>query len=208
MRFISFSRRLFLAGIGGSLTASLIPLANATEITNTDLTPRALGNPKAPMVVEEWFSLTCIHCAEFAKNTFPSVKKNLIDTGKIYYVFHDFPTDKLAITAAMVARTLPPDRYLAFCKALLSNLDRWAYRQDGKQLEELKKMSAFAGMPADIFDKAIADQKLMKFILDTQSAAESKYHIDSTPTFRFNHKEQATGSLSYEAFLANMKKAT
>ena len=212
MRFMSFSRRLFLTGVGvglgASLTTRLIPSAQAAEVQNTVFTPRAYGNPKAPMVVEEWFSLTCIHCAEFVEKTFPTVKKNLIDTGKVYYIFHDFPTDKLAITAAMVARTLPPDRYLAFCTALLSNLDRWAYRQDGKQVEELKKMAAFAGMPGDIFDAAIANQKLTQFILDNQTMAENKYHIDATPTFRFNHKEQAAGALSYDTFLSDMKKAT
>lgn len=73
--------------------------------------PRQLGNPNAKVVVEEWFSLTCIHCAHFAENTFPQVKTNLIDTGKIRYVFHDFPTDQTATIAAMVARALPVDRY-------------------------------------------------------------------------------------------------
>ena len=204
---MSFSRRTFLATSGVALALGSARRVLAADAVDTAFTPRELGNPNAPIVVEEWFSLTCIHCAHFAENTFPEVKKNLIDTGKIRYVFHDFPTDQTAVAAAMVARTLPPERYVAFCTSLLTNLDRWAYRQDGKQEEELKKMAAFAGMPAETFDKAIANQKLMQFILNAQNDAQDKYHFDSTPTFRFNNKVQVSSALTYDDFLSNMKKA-
>nr|WP_267879943.1 thioredoxin domain-containing protein [Acetobacter papayae] len=114
---MSFSRRSFLVATGAALSTAPVwnrTLAAAqTPDASVDplFAPRQLGNPNAKVVVEEWFSLTCIHCAHFAENTFPQVKTNLIDTGKIRYVFHDFPTDQTATIAAMVARALPVDRY-------------------------------------------------------------------------------------------------
>ena len=42
------------------------------------------------------------------------IKTKLIDTGKVRYIFHDFPLDQVALTAAMVARALPPERYEPF----------------------------------------------------------------------------------------------
>ncbi|MCI1437883.1 MAG: DsbA family protein, partial [Acetobacter indonesiensis] len=161
---MAFSRRSLLVTAGTALISSAAGGLAHAQSTGTDprMTPRELGNPNAKIVVEEWFSLTCIHCAHFAENTFPLVKKNLIDTGKIRYVFHDFPTDQLATVAAMVARTLPPERYEAFAVSLLSSLDRWAYNQSAPPLESLKKMAAFAGMPGDSFDNTVAYQQLMQ----------------------------------------------
>ena len=77
--------------------------------------------------MNEFFSLTCTHCAAFARETMPQVKKDLIDTGKVRWVFHDFPLDQVALTAAMVARYLPPDRYEPFINALFASQDRWAF---------------------------------------------------------------------------------
>ncbi|MBS0964884.1 DsbA family protein [Acetobacter okinawensis] len=206
---MSFTRRSFLVATGAALSAGALQhAAFAADAPDTLFTPRVLGNPNAKIVVEEWFSLTCIHCAHFAEETFPQVKKNLIDTGKIRYVFHDFPTDQLATLAAMVARTLPEDRYEPFCSAVLSSLDRWAYNNEADHKAELQKIAAFAGMPAATFEKAIADQKLLQFIMTEQSEAQDKYNIESTPTFRFNNKEQVSSALSYDDFVKYLNKAS
>ncbi|MFT8663611.1 thioredoxin domain-containing protein [Acetobacter orientalis] len=210
---MAFSRRSLLVTTGtallGAATSSLAHAQSATTpATDSRFAPRVLGNPNAKIVVEEWFSLTCIHCAHFAENTFPQVKKNLIDTGKIRYVFHDFPTDQLATLAAMVARSLPTDRYEAFVLSLLASLDRWAYVRDSSPVDALKKMAAFAGMPGDTFDKTIADQSLMQFILNQQTDAQNKYHFDSTPTFRFNDKVQVSNDMSYDEFVKHLSDAS
>ncbi|WP_406238490.1 thioredoxin domain-containing protein [Acetobacter orientalis] len=210
---MAFSRRSLLVTTGtallGAATSSLAHAQSAaTPATDSRFAPRMLGNPNAKIVVEEWFSLTCIHCAHFAENTFPQVKKNLIDTGKIRYVFHDFPTDQLATLAAMVARSLPTDRYEAFVLSLLASLDRWAYVRDSSPVDALKKMAAFAGMPGDTFDKTIADQSLMQFILNQQTDAQNKYHFDSTPTFRFNDKVQVSNDMSYDEFVKHLSDAS
>ena len=89
--------------------------------------PRTLGSADAKSVVEEWFSLTCTHCADFSQTTFPVLRKKLIDTGKVRWVFRDFPLDKVALLAAQVARALPPERYAAFILALFAEQDRWAF---------------------------------------------------------------------------------
>ncbi|GBQ50870.1 thioredoxin domain-containing protein [Acetobacter ghanensis] len=206
---MSFTRRSFLVATGAALTAgSFHGAAFAAGAPDTRFTPRVLGNPDAKVVVEEWFSLTCIHCAHFAEQTFPQVRKNLIDTGKIRYVFHDFPTDQLATLAAMVARTLPEERYEPFCSAVLSSLDRWAYNNEADHKAELQKMAAFAGMPAETFEKAVTDQNLLQFIMSEQSQAQDKYNIESTPTFRFNNKEQVSSALSYDDFVKYLTKAS
>ena len=46
-----------------------------------------LGKENANIVIKEYFSLTCTHCASFHINTFPKLKKKLIDTGKVKFEF-------------------------------------------------------------------------------------------------------------------------
>ena len=46
------------------------------------LSPRIIGDPDAPILIAEYFSMTCGYCANFHLETFPAVKKNWIDTGK------------------------------------------------------------------------------------------------------------------------------
>ena len=104
------------------------------------------------------------------QDTFPEVKNNLIDTGKVRWVFHDFPLDQVALTAAMVARYLPVDRYEPFVNALFASQDRWAFARGGDPTDELWKIAGLAGMSRATFDKAIGDTDLRDWILQQQKA--------------------------------------
>ncbi len=162
-------------------------------------TPRGLGSASAKSVVQEYFSLTCTHCAAFAKESFPQIEKNLIETGKVRWEFRDFPLDRVALQAAMVARAFPPERYTPFVLALLASQDRWAFASGVDSTDELWKTAALAGMNRATFDAAIADTALRDWILAQQSADEKKYGIDATPTFLVNG-EKHSGEMSYEQF--------
>ena len=98
---------------------------------------------------EEWFSFTCPHCAAFAQEVFPEVKTKLIDTGKLLYVFREFPRDKLDLMAAMVARSLPPSRYEPFVMALFATQQHWAFTQtsgpEGKSWRRWRRWPACRG---------------------------------------------------------------
>ncbi|GBQ41573.1 thioredoxin domain-containing protein [Komagataeibacter europaeus] len=171
------------------------------------LSIRAVGNPQAKVHVEEWFSLTCTHCARFAAEVFPEIRTKLVDTGRVYYIFRDFPLDQVALTASMVARALPPERYEPFVLALLSSQDRWAFGKDVNPEEQIQKMVALAGMSADTFQQTIHDDKLRHAIMDEEDRAQAQYKIDGTPTFRFNNKEQVAQELNYEEFAKKVEAA-
>ena len=190
------SRRLLL------LSAVALPfIARAAEdIETVILMPRTMGSPDAKVHVEEYFSLTCTHCAAFQSETFPQVKKNLIDTGKVLYEWHDFPLDQVALTAAVVARALPPDRYEPFVNVLLTTQDKWAFARDVNSTEELAKLAALAGMPRSTFDKAVNDDAVKKAIIASQDEAQKNHDVNSTPTFLINGKP-LVGAVDYATFL-------
>jgi protein-disulfide isomerase len=176
----------------------------AAQAGDQRMTERAIGKPDAPVTVIEFSSLTCPHCAAFARDTMPQIKSQLIDTGKLRMVFGDFPLDQVALTAAMVARSLPPERYEPFCAALFASQDRWAFARGVNSTDELAKMAALAGLSRDAFNTAIADQPLRDWILKQQDEAGKTYQVDSTPTFIFNgpaeknHRE--AGARPYDDF--------
>jgi protein-disulfide isomerase len=163
------------------------------------LSERAIGKPDAKTQVIECFSLTCTHCAAFARETFPEVKAKLIDTGKVHYTFHDFPLDQTALTAAMVARALPAERYEPFIDALFASQDRWAFAQGVNSTEEIWKMAALAGMSRTTFDATVADTAFRNAILAGQKADAERWSIDSTPTFVING-EKHSGEMDYATF--------
>ena len=188
-----FRRSLLAAAAAASLPA----LARAG--TDPALGLRTLGDPKAKVHVIEYFSLTCTHCADFANHTMPDVESKLINPGTVYWIFRDYPLDRVALEAAMVARALPPPRYAPFIFALFASQDRWAFAPNVNSTAELKKMAALAGMPTATFDAAIANKTVQDFILTEQRHAQEKYHVDSTPTFIINGKPHA-GEMPYADF--------
>ena len=204
---MTLSRRTALAATASAVLATLThPAAAQTPVqeaaaTDPRTAERGLGEAGAKVVVNEWFSLTCTHCAEFQKVTFPRIRKDLIDTGRIRYVWRDYPLDQIALSAAMVARALPAERYEPFISTLLLTQDRWAFTRGINPTDELAKIAALAGMPRDTFNAAIADAGLKQAILQAQEQAEQKLSITSTPSFVINGKVTA-GAIGYPAFLA------
>ncbi|MCX7382473.1 MAG: thioredoxin domain-containing protein [Alphaproteobacteria bacterium] len=154
------------------------------QVGDQRMAERGIGRADAPVVVTEWFSMTCPHCAAFHRDSMPAIKGTLLATGKARLVFRDFP--QLALTAAMVARALPAERYEAFLGALLASQDRWAFNRQANPIEELAKIAALAGLGRDAFNAAAADQDLRTAILKGQEEGDKTYHIDSTPSFIFN----------------------
>jgi len=193
------TRRILLSALAA--TPFAMPARGFAQGTAADprMTERSSGNADAKVVVEEWFSLTCSHCAHFAKEVYPKVKAELIDTGKVRLVYRDFPLDQIALTAAMVARALPAERYSAFIHALFASQDRWAFNRQANNQEEIWKMAALAGMNRATFDATVADATFKTWILEAQQDANKKLQVNSTPSFIIKGQMYA-GALSFERF--------
>lgn len=187
------SRRTLLAA-GALLAGSLPALAQTGPAQSADprLGERTTGQADAPVRVLEFFSLTCGHCATFHRETWPQVKRELVDTGAIQMVWWDFPLDQLALTGAAVARSLPPERYEGFVGALLASQERWAFTR-GDQMGEMARIAALAGMSRAKFDEVAADEGLKRAILERRLVAERDYSVSATPSFSFQGRNGQGG---------------
>ena len=83
-------------------TAVAQPAAGGGEVPIGELmTPGPLGDQaqgaaNAPVTIIEYASMTCPHCSHFHETTYPELKKKYIDTGKVRFIFREFPLDPLA----------------------------------------------------------------------------------------------------------------
>jgi protein-disulfide isomerase len=193
------SRRTLLSVVAAAPLAAGLAPGRAWAEEDPRRTERSFGHPDAKVTVAEFFSLTCTHCAHFSNDVMPQVTKDLVDTGKVRFVYHDFPLDQVALTAAMVARALPATQYEPFIAALFASQDKWAFARGADPVLELGKIAGLAGMSQDTFNATIADTGLRNWIATQMAAFQKQYGIDSTPTFLIGGKTHP-GALEYDAF--------
>lgn len=170
---------LFVVALLTATLAGAAPLA-----TGEALAERSLGKADAPVTLIEYSSLTCPHCADFHKDVLPELTAGYVDTGKLRYVFRDFPLEPRAMAAAMVARCLDPARYFGFIDMLFRDQAGWAKSKD--LLSELRVRAGLAGLaPADV-DACLDNRALMEGIRKRAEEGQAQYGIDSTPSFVLN----------------------
>ena len=166
----------------------------ALQITKDD---RILGNPEAPITIVEYASLTCPHCAHFANDVLPELKKEWIDTGKARLVLRDFPLDEPALRAAMIARCAPPERYYAFADTFFAAQEKWV--RSGDYREALARLAKLGGMGQAEFDTCIKNTDLENKIVEGRLKATQELDVNSTPTFFVNGSKLA-GAPTKEEF--------
>jgi protein-disulfide isomerase len=176
---------LILLGVMGIFLVPVDPaVADAQTVLQITRDDRVLGNPAAPITIIEYASLTCPHCAHFANDVLPELKREWIDTGKARLVLRDFPLDGPALRAAMIARCAPPDRFYAFADTFFASQDKWATTKDYR--EALARLAKLGGMGKDEFEACLNNTTLENRIVEQRLVASQELDINSTPTFFIN----------------------
>jgi protein-disulfide isomerase len=148
----------------------------------------ALGSSDAPVTIVEYASMTCPHCAAFYANTFPDLKSKYIDTGKVRFIFREFPLDPLAAAASMLARCAGDDKRNAIVDLLFAQQKNWAFTE--KPLEALANLLKQTGMSQSGFEACLKNQDLYNKIAKVHDHAAEKFGVSATPTFFINGKKE------------------
>jgi protein-disulfide isomerase len=172
-------------------------LADAQAGLSVGKDDRILGNPDAPITIVEYASLTCPHCAHFANDVLPELKKKWIDSGKAKLVLRDYPLDEPALRAAMIARCAPPDRFYAYVDTFFAAQDKWVMARDYR--EALARLVKLGGMSQDEFDNCLKNTELENKIVEGRLVASKELDVNSTPTFFINGTKFA-GAPTVEEF--------
>jgi protein-disulfide isomerase len=147
---------------------------------------QVLGQADAPVTIIEYASMTCPHCAHFHETTYPELKKRYIDTGKVRFIFREFPLDPLAAAGFMLARCAGEGKYFPMIETLFAQQKDWVVQ---KPLEPLLAIARQAGFTKESFDACLANQKVLDGIEEVRSRGVQKFQVNSTPTFFINGKK-------------------
>jgi protein-disulfide isomerase len=162
-----------------------------TEVPMAELmTPGPLGDQvqgadNAPVTIVEYASMTCPHCSHFHETTYPELKKKYIDTGKVRFIFREFPLDPLAAAASMLARCAGKDKYFPLIETFFAQQKDWVVQ---KPLQPMFAIAKQAGFTQQSFDECLANQQMLNGIEESRTRAATKFNVTSTPTFFINGK--------------------
>jgi protein-disulfide isomerase len=171
-----------------------------SQVPNADLAQPSplgdvvLGSPDAPVTIIEYASMTCPHCAQFQAKTFPKLKERYIDTGKVRYIFREFPLDPLAAGAFMLARCADKDKYLSIVDLFFGTQREWVVPNP---LQPLFNIAKQAGYNEETFNACLKNQQILDGIQNVRDHAAKVLNVESTPTFFINGK-RVIGDVSIE----------
>ena len=175
---------LFIFLICSMITLNLNAIDKSIlDIKDSDF---SIGDPDAPVTIIEYASMSCIHCANFHNNTLGDLKKEYVDTGKVRFVFRDFPFNYPALAGSMMMRCIPNDVRYDYMNALYKLRKDWVFRDNSKTREELYKIMQSGGMQLSDFDACLGDINLENDLLEGVMNAQREFNIRTTPSFIIN----------------------
>jgi protein-disulfide isomerase len=180
-------RDLLLSTTALALLAAA-PLAVAQSINLDELNAAPahgemeVGSKDAKVTIIEYASASCPHCAAFFKDVYLPLKKDYIDTGKVRFIFREFPHNDIGLAGFMLARCAPAEKYFPIVDVLFETQATWMENPP----VGLKEIAKQAGMTEDAFNACLQNEKVAKDIIDAKNRATSVAKIEGIPTVFIN----------------------
>jgi len=198
---LNVSRRHFVAsaaftplalGAAASVLTAKSAQAGVGDILEND---NVLGDPKAPIGIVEYASLTCPHCAAFHNATLKKIEETYVKEGKAYIIYRDFPLDRYAFQASVLAHAAGKKRFFAVLAILFEKQAEWTSASD--PTAALIAIGKRVGVSKSKFEAALADEKLGESILTDRLVGANEYGVRATPTI-FVNGERYEGDRDFE----------
>lgn len=165
---------------------------------------KTMGDPDAPVTVIEYASLTCPYCQRFHAEVFPRFKRAYIDTGKVHFIYREFPIGRSAGTAAIAARCVPEQHYFAANWKLLATQRQWGSQE--VRHGAIHKIVQEFGLDRAAFDKCLENQTIVDGLKQVKERGR-KLGVSATPTI-FVNTEMRRGGVSYEDLVELIEAST
>lgn len=156
---------------------------------------KALGDPNAKVTVIEYASMTCSHCANFHETTFTPFKEKYVDTGKVRFIFREYPLDPVATSAFMLARCAPGDSFFPMVDLLFRQQKTWAFSD--RPADALFNIVKQVGFTQESFKACLTNQQILDGVNWVKNRGAETFEVTSTPTFFINGVKQS-GALGIE----------
>ncbi|MFV9874537.1 MAG: DsbA family protein [Rickettsia conorii subsp. raoultii] len=177
------------------------PVKVTFKVDDNDI---VLGNKKSNVIVVEYFSPTCPHCAYYHQTIFPELKKKYIDTNKIAYVVREFIATKQDLDAAILARCKgDTNSFTQLHNIILIQQDKWAY--SNKYRELLTDIGQLGGISPEEYKQCLNNDKITEILIANTNLVAKAPKFIGTPSFFVNGVQ--TGSYSIDTISTAVDKA-
>ncbi len=164
------------------------------ELTEHDV---VVGNKDAKVLIVEYASMTCGHCAMFHKNVYKDLKKEYLDTGKAAFVFRHMPWGNLALAVSKITDCAGAENRDKFISAYFNTQEQWTHAPD--PLASITQIARLGGMEAEEVNKCLLNSEIHEQIITAKELGLSKLSIESTPTV-FINDERVVGTRDYATY--------
>lgn len=154
------------------------------------------GAVNAPIIVIEYASLTCPHCATFHKDIFSRLRPEYIDTGKIKFIMRNIMSSHFDIAAVMQVRCTGPQKAWDVMDKMFTTQHDWIHDDVFKNLRGL--MAEF-GVDNEAFDSCFKRTDLQKSLVEIMTGPAQQDDVRATPTIFVNGKKY-TANRTFEDF--------
>ena len=192
--------------VGGVLSEYGVNSNDSKKLTFSKLVENGspvMGNINAPITILEWGDYQCTFCYKFHQNTLDIINEDFIKTGKVKFIFKDFPLNgpdsKLAAEASYCAQD--QEKYWQYHDELYKN---WGGERTGWiTRESLTKFAEIVDLDIEKFNKCLDDHKYENKV-NSLYVFGKEIGIDATPYFLvFNDEKiiKIRGNQPLEVFL-------
>jgi protein-disulfide isomerase len=177
---------------GGSASAAAAGPPPVGTVADDGFRGYSLGQGSAPVEITEYLDFECPVCATFATVQMPTIREQLINTGKVMWRFRDYPLpihqySRFAAHAAQCAGA--QGRYFEMSDQLFEH-HQWA--QTGKDPTSLfRSFAQAAGVEPKAYDACMAAGRYAQRIEFSRREGDSLL-VNGTPTFFANHTQLFT----------------
>tara|TARA_R110002020_G_scaffold309301_1_gene525131 strand:- start:283286 stop:283951 length:666 start_codon:yes stop_codon:yes gene_type:complete len=173
--------------------------------------PAVLGHVKgaadAPLTVIEYASPTCSHCKHFYDDVMPTVEEKFISTGKVKFIYREYPLNDIDVVAYAIANCAGEDQFFAVLDDLFEHQpDIFEASKSGKIKQVLLDIAARHGIADEkAFDACTTNRAIRQRIADTIMTGDT-FGVHATPTFVINGQvkpadQDVRSGETFEAYL-------
>ncbi|GAA6209294.1 DsbA family protein [Cognatishimia sp. WU-CL00825] len=169
----------------------------ASDVDTTGIPDMILGEASAPITMIEYASFTCPHCANFHASTYPKLKADFIDTGKVKFVFREVYFDRFGLWASMIARCGGQERFFGITDLLFKDQAHWSGAGDPVAIADaIRKIGRLAGLGDEALQSCLNDQENAEALVAWYQNNAAADEVTGTPSFVINGSKYSNMSYS------------
>jgi len=165
------------------------------------------GNPEAELTIVEFSDFQCPFCAKFHSETLPLLTENYINTGKVNFVYRDFPIQSIhpnAIPAALSAECADDQgKFWQMHDMIFENQKSWQDQEISQSVTTFKEYAVMLGLNSKEFDFCLDSGKYMQEIQNDLNDGRA-YGVTGTPGFFVGNEKigfvKVIGAQPYSVF--------